>query len=167
LQGQKWRRYWRDSDPVTGPTWNISHEVGSRGVGWGGAKTWHYYWCCEVLTDRGLAWLLSERPCLQLIETCKYLHPSIGLNEIGIPYGWIESRNEEAEGEGNHIGRPEVTNNLDSRECPETEPPTRQHTETGWRPKAHIYQRIAWSALERIETSGVGEGCGKGASSWK
>ena len=36
---------------------------------WGDIKAWHYYWCCDVLTDRSLAWLSSERPKLQLTET--------------------------------------------------------------------------------------------------
>jgi hypothetical protein len=35
---------------------------------------------------------------------------------------------EEAEEEGDTIGRPVVSTNPDPRELPDTEPPTRQHT---------------------------------------
>lgn len=40
---------------------------------------------------------------------------------------------EEAEGEGNPIGRPAVSTNPDPWELPETKEPTRQHTWAGLR----------------------------------
>jgi hypothetical protein len=44
--------------------------------------------------------------------------------EVGDPYGWFR-RTEEAEVEGNPIGRPVVSSHPDPRELPETEPPIR------------------------------------------
>ena len=58
--------------------------------------------------------------------------------EMGDPYGRVRGRIEETEGDGNPIGRPTVSTNLDCWELPETEPPTRQHTQAGLRPLAHI-----------------------------
>jgi hypothetical protein len=54
---------------------------------------------------------------------------------------------EEAEKEGDPIGRPAVSTSLNHGEPLDTEPPTRQHTGAGLRPQNHVYQRIAWSGL--------------------
>lgn len=54
---------------------------------------------------------------------------------------------EEAEEEGNLIGRQTVSTNPDSWELPDTEPPIRQHTLAGPRPMTPILQRTAWSGL--------------------
>jgi hypothetical protein len=51
----------------------------------GGSKTWHYYWCCVVLTDRSLTWLSCERHNKHMTwDRCRYLHLTIGLKS-GIP----------------------------------------------------------------------------------
>jgi hypothetical protein len=48
---------------------------------------------------------------------------------------------EEAEEEGNTIGSPAVSTNLDPQGLLDTEPPTRQHTSADIRPLTHIQQR--------------------------
>ena len=48
--------------------------------------------------------------------------------EVRDPYGRVRGRIEGAEGDGNPIGRPTVSTNLDPWELPETEPPTKEHT---------------------------------------
>jgi hypothetical protein len=37
-------------------------------ISWKGTKAWHYYRCYDVITDRSLAWLFSERPSQQPTE---------------------------------------------------------------------------------------------------
>ena len=54
--------------------------------------------------------------------------------EVGDPYGWIRGRIEEAERESHPIERPTVSPNPDSRELPETEPPTRSIQWPVWGP---------------------------------
>jgi hypothetical protein len=44
------------------------------------------------------------------------------------PYGRVRGGVEGAEGDGNPIGRPRLSTNLDPQELPETKPPTREHT---------------------------------------
>ena len=44
---------------------------------------------------------------------------------------------EGAEGDGNPIGRPTVSTNLNPWELPETKPPTKEHTWAGPWPPAH------------------------------
>lgn len=51
--------------------------------------------------------------------------------EVRDPYGRVRGRIEGAEGDGNPIGRPTVSTNLDPWELPETEPPTKEHTWAG------------------------------------
>jgi hypothetical protein len=51
--------------------------------------------------------------------------------EDGDPYDLISESIEEVKVEGNPIGRPAVSTNVEPRELPKTEPPTRQHTQTG------------------------------------
>ena len=68
-------------------------------------------------------------------------------------------RIEEAEGERDPIGRPSVSTNVDPRELPETEPPTRQHTKVA-QGTQYIYEDclvwLQWEKmhliLERLET---------------
>lgn len=60
-----WSRNW--------PNW------GSISRGPRRTTVWNCYWCFDVLTDRSLAWLLSERPSQQLTERWRYVHPTIGL----------------------------------------------------------------------------------------
>jgi hypothetical protein len=58
--------------------------------------------------------------------------------EVGDPYGRVRGRIEGAEGDGNPIGRPTVSTNLDPRELSETKPPTKEHTFAGPRLLAHM-----------------------------
>jgi hypothetical protein len=45
--------------------------------------------------------------------------------EVGVPCGWIREKLEDAEEEGNLIGRPAVSTKLDPCDLSDTEPPTR------------------------------------------
>lgn len=49
---KKWSRDWRKGQPETTSPWNPSHAEN---------KLWHYFWCQDVLADRSLVWLSSER----------------------------------------------------------------------------------------------------------
>jgi|UPI0000F49788 hypothetical protein len=49
----------------------------------------------------------------------------------------------ETEVDGDPIGRPAVSTNLDPRDLSDTEPPTRQHTPDDMRLWTHIQQRTA------------------------
>jgi hypothetical protein len=56
---------------------------------------------------------------------------------------------EEAEEEGNQVGGPAVSINLDSRDLSNTGPPTRQHTTADMRFPTHIQQRTALSMFSQ------------------
>ena len=45
---------------------NDQPNLGS--ISWEGTKSWHYFWCYDVLTDGSLAWLSSKWPYQQLTE---------------------------------------------------------------------------------------------------
>jgi hypothetical protein len=61
----------------------------------------------------------------------RYLHPTIGVKKAPV----VElGKGEEAEEEGNRIGRPAVSMNWDPQNLSDIEPPTRQHTRAGPRP---------------------------------
>jgi hypothetical protein len=51
--------------------------------------------------------------------------------EVRDPNGRVRGRIEGAEGDGNPIGRPTVTTNLDPWEVPEINSPTKEHTQAG------------------------------------
>jgi hypothetical protein len=70
--------------------------------------------------------------------------------EVWDPYGRDRGRIEGAEGDGNHIGRPTVSSNLDPWELPETEPPTKDPTWTVLKPLTHMKQDCL-SGLSRRE----------------
>jgi hypothetical protein len=53
----------------------------------------------------------------------------------------------EAEEEGNPMGRPAVSTDLDLCDLSDTEPPTGQHTPTDIRSLTHIQPRTPWSDL--------------------
>ena len=81
--------------------------------------------------------------------------------EGGDAYGWIGAKLEEAEGESEPIGRPAVSINLDTREPPGTEPPTRQLTQADLRPSGTYATEVCpvWSQWEKclvLETPGKG-----------
>jgi hypothetical protein len=48
--------------------------------------------------------------------------------------GWIRGKLEEAEEEGNPVGGPAVSINVDLRDLPDTGPPTRQYTSADMSP---------------------------------
>jgi hypothetical protein len=53
----------------------------------------------------------------------------------------------ETEKEGNPIGKPAVSTNLDPRDHSDTKLSTRQHAPGDLRPPTHIQQRTDWSGL--------------------
>jgi hypothetical protein len=118
----------------------------------GDPKAWHYYWCYGMLINRSLAWLPSERPNKQLRESDAdiYTQP---MDRSQWPCGWIREKLEEAEEEGDPIGRPAVSTNLDPQDCSNTEPPTRRHTPSDMRPPTHIQQRTARSGFNERRCS--------------
>ena len=67
--------------------------------------------------------------------------------EAGDPCGLIREKLEEDEEEGDPIGRPAISTNLDPQDLSDTEPPTKQHTPADMRPTTHIQQRTAGSGL--------------------
>jgi hypothetical protein len=113
-----------------------------------------------MLTDWILARLFSERP-YQLHLWEMQILISNHCTEVGDPYGWIRRRIEKLKGR--------LT---DSRELPETEPPSRIH-KLVWGP-CHIYNRLVCPQWEMYlipwETWGPREGehClwGKGKEEW-
>lgn len=117
----------------------------------GGSKAWHYYWCYVVITDRSLAWWPSERPNSSWKNQVHILAPN-QWTEARDPCGLIMERLEEAEEEGDLIGRPAVSINLDTQDLSDTELPTRQHT-PDMRPPKHIQQRTIWSVLSEIRNT--------------
>ena len=64
-----------------------------------------------MLADRSLAWLSSERLYQQLTETDA--DTANHWTEVGASYGRVRGRIEGTEGDGNPIGRPTVSTNLD------------------------------------------------------
>jgi hypothetical protein len=58
--------------------------------------------------------------------------------EVGDPYGRVRGRIEGAEADGNPIGRPTVSTNLEHWELSETKPPTKVHTWAGPKPPTHM-----------------------------
>jgi hypothetical protein len=97
-----------------------------------GPKAWHYYWCYGGLTNRGLLWLPSERLNKYLKVQMQTFMPN-QWSEAGDPCGWIREKLEEAEEEeGDPVGGPAVSINLDPRDVSNTGPPTRQHTPLIW-----------------------------------
>jgi hypothetical protein len=55
-----------------------------------GSKTWHYYWCYGVLTDKSLAWLSSEAQEAADWDRSKYLPNQWTVIELG--KGWKKLR---------------------------------------------------------------------------
>jgi hypothetical protein len=70
------------------------------------------------------------------------------MEEAADPSGWIREKLGEAE-EGDPVGGPAVSTNLDPRDLSDTEPPTRQHTPADMRSTTHIQQRTAGSGLSQ------------------
>ena len=56
----------------------------------------------------------------------------------GDHYSRVRGRTEGAEGDGNPIGRPTVSTNLEPWELPETEPPTKEHRQPSVSTLAHM-----------------------------
>jgi hypothetical protein len=53
-------------------------------------------------------------------------------------YGRVRGRNERADEDGNPIGRPTTSTHPDPIKLPETEPPTKEHTQVGTRPGTYV-----------------------------
>jgi hypothetical protein len=73
--------------------------------------------------------------------------------EAADPCGWIREKIEEAEEEGDPVGRPAVSTNLDLQDLSDTGIPTRQYTPTDMNPPIHT--NIAedcrvWTQSEKI-----------------
>jgi hypothetical protein len=90
-----------------------------------------------VADRRSLAWLPSERFYQPLIKTDSDTH--IGLRS-GDSYGSVRGRIKGTEEDGNPIGRPTLSTNMDPWELPEINPPTKEHIQTraDLRPQAHM-----------------------------
>ena len=65
--------------------------------------------------------------------------------EAGDPCGLIREKLEEDEEEGDPIGRPAISTNLDPQDLSDTKPPTRQHIGAVLKPLTQIQQRTARS----------------------
>jgi hypothetical protein len=92
---------------------------------------------------------------------CRYLYPT-KWTEAADPCGWIREKLEEAEEEGDPVGGPTVSTNLDPRDLSDTMPPTIQHTAADMRPPTHIQQKTAGFGLREgapnpQETGGLRE----------
>jgi hypothetical protein len=107
--GTKMEKKLREGSPMTGPTWDPFQG------GWGEAS--HYYWYYDILADRSLAYLSSER--------------SYRWTEVRGICGWIREKLEETEKEDDPIGRPAISAKPDPLDLSDTELPIRQHTWTG------------------------------------
>ena len=72
--------------------------------------------------------------------------------EVKGPYGRVRGRIEGEEGDGNPIGRPTLSTNLDPQELPETKPPIRDHTWAGLRsPGTYVAEDcLVWPQWERM-----------------
>jgi hypothetical protein len=69
--------------------------------------------------------------------------------EAADPCGWIRGKLEEAEEEGDSVGEPAVSINLDPGNLSDTGTSTRQHTPADMRPPTHIQQRTARSVFNQ------------------
>jgi hypothetical protein len=104
-----------------------------------------YYWSCYDVQDRQEP---SERPNKQVNETEAYTYTlAMDRKKLGTPCAWIRERLEAAKEEGDPIGRPAVSTNLDPWDLSDTETSTRQHTLDGQGPPTHIQHRTAWFDL--------------------
>jgi hypothetical protein len=136
---RKWRRAWGKEGPVT------ETKVGSSSSG--GLKTWHYYKDYGTLTKRDLSWLPSERANKQVSQMqIIYTQP---MDRSWDLCGWIREKLGEAEEEGEPVGGPAFSTNLDLWDNSDTGPPTRPHTPADMRPRTHIQQRTAGFRLSQ------------------
>jgi hypothetical protein len=104
----------------------------------------HAMLCLQTWTYT--AWLSSERLYQQLIETNANTH-SQALDWDQNPYGRVRGNSEGTEADGCTIERPTELTNLEPWELPETKLSTKDPTQAGPRPLAHIDQRTALSCL--------------------
>ena len=104
---------------MTGSNWDLAQ---------GKAPRPHYYWGYDVLTNRGLPWLPYERPKKQLKKSQIQIFTPDQWIEAADPCRWIMKKLEEAEEDGDPIGRPAVSTNLDAWGFSDNEPQIRQHS---------------------------------------
>jgi hypothetical protein len=95
-------------------------------------------WCAHKKGPTMIAlWMTSSWKCQMQIFTPNQW------TEAGDPCSWIKEKLEEAEEEGNPIGRPAVSINLDPQDLSDIELPTRQHIPADVRLPTHKQQRTA------------------------
>jgi hypothetical protein len=63
--------------------------------------------------------------------------------------GWIRGKMEEGKEEGDTVGGPAVSINLDPCDLSDIGPPTRKHTPADMRPPTHIQQRTDGSGFSQ------------------
>jgi hypothetical protein len=109
-------------------------------------------------------WKAERFPCLLLdpdsavlrkwscpYEYLYFMHSAFEARDLS---GWIREKLEEAEEEGDHIGKPAVSTNLKPPpprppRSSDTEPLTRQHTPADMSRQTQIQQRTAWSGSSK------------------
>ena len=86
-----------------------------------------------VFTKRDLSWLLSKRPNKQLSES----DANIYIQTLDRSCGLIREKLEPAVEEGDPVGGPSISINLDPCDVTDTATPNRQHTPADMRPQIH------------------------------
>jgi len=89
----------------------------------------------------------SERPNKQLRESDADITPNQWTEAD--PCGWIREEVEEAEEQGDPVGGPAVSTNLDLWDLSDIEPSDRQQTSADMRPPTHIRQRTGRTGLSQ------------------
>jgi hypothetical protein len=136
FQGWKWKGPWGKEGHVTGPKEDPAQGKVPRS---------------DIITDamehsqkRGLAWLQSRRPNKQLKES-EADSCTQPMDRSSWPCCWIRERLKEAEEEGNPVGGPAVSINLDSWNLSNTGLP-KQAAYTSWYEATNTYSR-GWPDL--------------------
>jgi hypothetical protein len=93
--------------------------------------------------------MTSLRKTQEAAERVRYRYLNPINKQADDPCCSIREKLKEAEEEGNPVGGPAVSINLDTRDLSDTVPPTRQHTPADRRPSSHIQQRTAASGLSQ------------------
>ena len=97
----------------------------------GGPKSWYYYSC----------YVYKQRPIKSVLQKAQQAAERVGCSqwtETGDPCVWIRELLQEAEEEGDPIGRPTISTNLEPWDLSDTEQPTRQHMPVDMRSPVHI-----------------------------
>jgi hypothetical protein len=115
-----WSRDWRIGWPVTGSIWDPSS---------GQFLTLLMMLCsaCRQEPSKAALWDALHNIWLSQIQLSTDKH----WMEVRNPYGRVRGRIEGPQRDDTSTGRPTLTTNLEPWECPETEPPTKEHTWIG------------------------------------